>query len=218
MSRYCSNTVIGVIAQATGLALSTVGLLLVAVSATCHAENIVLIRTEHTLSDEQKQIEQIADFYSLKLDSVEVDSPGAAGNAFARLRQRGTLGVLISYDSLAALDRKQVLAALHRPAGREIPILIFGIQATKNPRELRLWSNDEIRDCVPSAKDSRPTALKVENVPSLVRDTCRFATSCRSGSGLYHAIRSHNGSRSGADREAECVERSGSRSHSLREC
>ena len=169
LARYCLSTVIALIARAIGLAFSTVGLLLVTTSAICYADNIVLIRANHTLSDEQKQIAQIADFYSLKLDSVEVGSKGTAGNAFTRLRQQGTLGVLISYDALPALDRKQVLAALRRPGRASIPILIFGIQGDEDSRELRLWSDGEIRACVQSAKEFRPTVLRVEDVPTLVR-------------------------------------------------
>jgi len=67
LARYCLSTVIALIARAIGLAFSTVGLLLVTTSAICYADNIVLIRANHTLSDEQKQIAQIADFYSLRL-------------------------------------------------------------------------------------------------------------------------------------------------------
>ena len=106
--------------------------------------------------------------YNLKLDSVEVDPRSAASVTTTHLSQRGTLGVLISYDALAALDRKQVLATLRRPGRTPVPILIFGILAGDDSSQLKLWSGGMIHDCTAPAKDFKPGALKVEDIPALV--------------------------------------------------
>ena len=160
--------VVGIAARANGWTFFIVGLLVVMVSGTCPAQNIVLIHTARTASAEQKQIQEIADMYNLKVDSVEVDPRAATSVTTARLSQSGTLGVLISYDALAALDRKKVLATLRRPGRTPIPILIFGILANDHPSQLKLWSGGMIHDCTAPAKDFKPGALKVADTPALV--------------------------------------------------
>ena len=162
---YWLKKLLGMTAKAHGRALSSI-VLLVLMSSTCHTQEIVLIHGKKTGFDEQ--VHKVVDFYDLKVASIEVDSPSTAGIAIRRLRKRGTLGVLISQEALAVLDTKQVLAALRRP-GSTIPILIFGIVADENSTELKLWSDGVIRACVPAAKDFRPGALKVEDIPTLAR-------------------------------------------------
>lgn len=159
----------GMAGRRTGWALAAVLVVIFAATTPCHAERVVVIHAGDSLSDEDQQIQQIAEFYGFKTDSVEVDSPAAAGNAIARLEHHDTLGVLISYDALRLLDRTRVLAALRRPGKTGAPVLVFGISADQNPTELKRWSAGRVRSCVPSVKSFQPEVLKVEDIPAQSR-------------------------------------------------
>ena len=140
-----------------------------AATTACRAQRVVVIHAGGSLSDEDQQIQQIAEFYGVKVDSVEIDSPAAASNTITRLEQHDTLGVLISYDALALLDRTRVLAALRRPGKTDAPVLVFGISANENPTQLKRWSAGRVRSCAPSVKGFQPEVLRVEDIPAQSR-------------------------------------------------
>lgn len=92
--------------------------------STCWAADVVLIRGKHPYPIEQEEIRRLVEFYGLKLHTVDVGSQDAVDRAILRLRSPDTLAVLTSPDALIGLNRKQIQAALQRPKGLGIPMLV----------------------------------------------------------------------------------------------
>src|SRR5207237_4640689 len=80
-----------------------------------------------------------------------------------------TLAVLTSQDALSGLDRKRIQAALRRPKGLGISMLVFGVSAREDANELKFWSGGAIRECVPLPNGFRPKVLEVQKSGSLPR-------------------------------------------------
>src|SRR4051812_23955107 len=91
----------------------TLGLAFLFSCAGSQASELVLIHGKRTRSATTKQIEDVAHFYGLTVNYLEVTS-SSSKYAIDQVRRDGTLGVLIAADTLRELDRDQVLAALHR--------------------------------------------------------------------------------------------------------
>src|SRR5947208_674721 len=96
-------------------------------------------------------------------------SPDAVNRAISRLRSTDTLAVLTSQDALSGLDRKRIQAALRRPKGLGISMLVFGVSAREDANELKFWSGGAIRECVPLPNGFRPKVLEVQTSGSLPR-------------------------------------------------
>src|SRR6266568_6498145 len=100
----------------------------------------ILIRGKRLYPVEEEAIRRLAGFYGLQLDAVDVGSPDAVNRAISRLRSTDTLAVLTSQDALSGLDRKRIQAALRRPKGFGISMLVFGVSAGEDANELKFWS------------------------------------------------------------------------------
>src|SRR2546421_10279591 len=113
-------------------------------------------------------------------------SPDAVNRAISRLRSTDTLAVLTSQDAVSGLDRKRIQAALRRPKGLGISMLVFGVSAREDANELKFWSGGAIRECVPLPNGFRPKVLEVQKsgslprmlagleLPAVVSPTCRM--------------------------------------------
>jgi len=131
--------------------------------------DVVLFRTPHSQRSEEEALKKVADLYGLSIHTVDVRSPGVLGPAMSELKNSGTLAVLISEDALSALDRNKVQAALRRPNGLQVPILVFGVHSGDKTDELKSWSGGKIWDCSPLGPEYSPKALEVGNLPTLTR-------------------------------------------------
>ena len=151
-----------------GLYCLTCSLLLIVVSA-CYGAEIILIRGERPHAVEEQQIHEIADFYGLGVQVVDVRSKDAAVRAIALMKGPATLAVVTSEDALRELDRTQSLAALQRRGGKGIPMLIFGIAPHENETELERWSFGAVRGCPALTNDFRPKVLQIEKVETVSR-------------------------------------------------
>src|SRR6266403_173855 len=137
--------------------------------STCYAGDVVHIHGKRQYPTEDETVRRLADFYGLTLYTVDVGSQDAVNRAMSRMRSPGTLAVLTSQDALSELDRKQVQAALRRPKGPGIPILVFGIAAQEDANELKLWSGGALKQCAPLVNDFRPKVLEVGRAGALTR-------------------------------------------------
>ena len=146
----------------------------------------ILIRGKRLYPVEEEAIRRLVGFYGLQLDAVDVGSPDAVNRAISRLRSTDTLAVLTSQDALSGLDRKRIQAALRRPKGLGISMLVFGVSAREDANELKFWSGGAIRECVPLPNGFRPKVLEVQKsgslprmlagleLPAVVSPTCRM--------------------------------------------
>ncbi len=141
----------------------------VALSTYCVATDVVLIHDKQLYPAEEEAIRRLAEFYGVNLQTVDVGSRDAVELAMSQLRSPSTLALLTSQAALSKLDRKQLRAALRRPKGLGIPMLVFGVQALGDANELRFWSGGAIRECAPLEADFRPKTLEVGNVGGLTR-------------------------------------------------
>src|SRR5207244_12435511 len=89
-------------------------------------------------------------------------SPDAVNRAISRLRSTDTLAVLTSQDALSGLDRKRIQAALRRPKGFGISMLVFGVSAGEDANELKFWWGGAIREGVSLRNGLRPNVVAVE--------------------------------------------------------
>jgi hypothetical protein len=137
--------------------------------STCFAKDVVYIHGQRQHPTEDETIRRLVDFYGLTLYAVDVDSQDAVNRAISRMRSPDTLAVLTSQDALSKLDRKQVQAALRRPKGLGIPILVFGVAAGEDANELKSWSGGALQECAPLANDFRPKVLEVGSAGALTR-------------------------------------------------
>jgi hypothetical protein len=137
--------------------------------STCFAGDVVLIHGKRLYPTEEEMVRNLADFYGLTLYTVDASSQHAVKSAMSRMRNPGTLAVLTSQDALSELDWKQVQAALRRPKGLGIPILVFGVAAREDANELKLWSGGALKGCTPLPNDFRPKRLEVGSVGALTR-------------------------------------------------
>ena len=131
--------------------------------------DIVLVHGKQQYADEEETIQRLAGFYGVNLLTVEVGSRDSVDRAMHQFRNPGTLAILTSEEALSKLDKKQLQTALRRPKGLRIPMLVFGVQARGDPKQLQFWSGGAIRECVPLESNFRPKTLDVGNVEALTR-------------------------------------------------
>lgn len=151
------------------LSLLMCGLFFLAGLSTCFARDVVYIHGKRLHPTEDETVRRLVDFYGLTLYTVDVGSQDAVNHSMSRMRSPDTLAVLTSQDALSELDRKQVQAALRRPKGPGIPILVFGVAAGEGANELKFWSDGALQECAPLANDFRPKVLEVGSAGALTR-------------------------------------------------
>lgn len=148
--------------------LVTIGLLLLTACTACWAGDVVVIHGKRTYAFEQNQIEQLAQFYGIAVLSFAVDPGPASAPWLERVKSSDTLAVFVSQDALSDIDLRQLESALHRKAGRNTPVLVYGIDSDSSSEMLKLWSHGAIKGCA-SSSDFRAKALQVGNLPELTQ-------------------------------------------------
>jgi hypothetical protein len=118
-------------------------LLLLMLPSHSHAADVVVVRASGAPTWQMKQLEVAAQFYGLNLRPVVVGGAGAA-QALQLVRQPQTLALAIEADALHSLDRRTVLAAIRRPSGRDLPLLLFGFSPGSDPALLSAWSGGAV--------------------------------------------------------------------------
>jgi hypothetical protein len=133
---------------------------------TSNAAEVVLLRGERSQTVEPAEIQSVTDFLGLSLDRVDPLSGSRADDTYSKLRSPSTVAVLVAYDALPALDRVRTLAALRRPEGKSIPMLVFGISAGGDDRALAAWSGGAVKSCAAEPAEFRPDVLEFQGVPA----------------------------------------------------
>src|ERR1700744_6068661 len=88
----------------------------------CYASDLVFIRSDHSVSGGQEEIQAAAGFYGLNLKVVIV-TPGGDDLSIRRtVEEKETVGVAIEANTLAAISKRSLFRALNRRANSNIPL------------------------------------------------------------------------------------------------
>lgn len=136
------------------------------------------------------QLDVAARFYGLDLTVVRIPDGASAGEALQPLKDPHTVGVAMTGRALAALVPEPVLAALRRPNGQRIPLLILGITPTTDMPSLRRWAGsaaptacrpldaDALAPIEVASDANRITGvLAHQSIPAAVNPACAFPNS-----------------------------------------
>ncbi len=142
-------------------------ILMTTLSSVGSAANIVLLHGKHEIVPETETVHELAKYYGLGLISIDISAPLNAREVTDQLGAPGTRALIISYDALPLLNRKDVMQRIQRPGGKVVPILIFGATADSDD-QLSLWSNRAISGCSPVRSDLQAVSMLVEGSPEIV--------------------------------------------------
>jgi hypothetical protein len=111
----------------------------------CYGADVVFVRSAAGSSAEQHQVEIAATFYGLNVKYV---TAGDAKEELSRaVQQDATLAVAIEANTLALVNQRVLLPALHRKSGDVVPVLILGITPDTDPSLLKMWSDGAVIAC-----------------------------------------------------------------------
>lgn len=153
-----------------------------------HAGKIVFVHGPGQVSLPQWQLELSTRFYGLDLDVIQVRAASDSSRALIPLRGGDTLAAVVSADALASMDKAKVLAALRRPGGRSVALLILGITPQSDSKQIAQWSDGALRGCTTlspaleghfqvGARSAVTRELAGEEIPGLVSPKCGLALS-----------------------------------------
>ena len=143
------------------------GILMTTLSSVGLAANVVLLHGKHEIVPETETVHELAKYYGLGLISIDISAPLNARKVIDQLGAPGTRALMISYDALPLLNRKDVLQRIQRPGGKVVPILIFGATAD-SAGQLSRWSNRVISGCSPVRSDLQAVSMLVGTSPDIV--------------------------------------------------
>jgi hypothetical protein len=126
--------------------------------------DMVLVRASSHDGPEDLAIRQVADFYGLTLDVVDVESGSSRVRAITALRDVSASAILISSDALIKLNQVQVNRALKRRNGAHIPILIFGIKSSTRTGYLGFWSHRAVQGCGGMSSNYVPKSIYLQRL------------------------------------------------------
>ncbi len=129
--------------------------------------DVVLIRGQRPHLADEAAIRELTDFYGLNLRTLDTGVEGASERILSQVRNFHTLAVLITPDVLSQLDRKRFRAALQRPDGSSLPMLVFGISGSDSADALSDWSRGAIQRCVTPKRSLEPKMLEISNAGAL---------------------------------------------------
>jgi hypothetical protein len=118
--------------------------------ATClggHAADIVFVDQSPGASFLQQQTKTVADFYGLEYNVILLADGGPERAILKAIEKGNVVAVVLNTNVLRSLDKQRIFNALRRKNGRDIPLLIAGIDEHTDAKVLTYWSNGAITDC-----------------------------------------------------------------------
>jgi hypothetical protein len=132
---------------ANRIALLVVWYLAAATCENVYAAQVVYVGKPDPPSLLLQQIETVTKFYGLERNVILLTGKNDQSTAVKAISDHKTIAVILSADSLASLDEKQILAALRRQKSSNIPLLIAGVGEQTESGLLQMWSSGAIRGC-----------------------------------------------------------------------
>ena len=137
--------------------------------ATClsgHAADIVFVDQPPGASFLQQQTKTVADFYGLEYNVILLANGGQERTILKAIQEGNVVAVVLNTNVLHSLDKYRIFKALRRKNGRDIPLLIAGINEHTDAKLLTYWSNSAIKDCKRSSKIEKGTGSYQLAVPN----------------------------------------------------
>ncbi len=88
-----------------------------------------------------------AEFYGLRMIVLSIDAHGFQAHLQQNLRDPKTVAAVVTGNAVFALNRHEVLAALERREGRNIPLLLLDVNEGMKQELLRAWSGGTVEAC-----------------------------------------------------------------------
>lgn len=172
-------------------AVSYLGVIILFTAISPAAE--ILLISDQPNSPESHELELATRFYGLEVKTVLIQPANQEKSVLDEIKQPGVIGVMIDADSLRALPRRPFLAALKGHSTRQISLLIFGITASTDSRELKTWSDNAVSICsalqmpaggrfLVGSDRLLAGALAGQEIPSFSSPSCTFSVTNRSTS------------------------------------
>src|ERR1700722_4197835 len=98
--------------------------------ATClggHAADIVFVDQSPGASFLQQQTKTVADFYGVEYNVILLADGGPERAILKAIEKGNVVAVVLNTNVLRSLDKQRIFNALRRKNGRDIPLLIAGI-------------------------------------------------------------------------------------------
>ncbi len=132
------------------------------------AADLLLLRGHGPNTLEDYQIQKMADFYGVNLETVDIGSTGI-GQVVSLIKNPETLAILVAVDALHDVASRRILDALQQRKSKPIPAMLFGISERTDRNELKLWSGGTVDACTGLRENFRPTLLEVNGPAALTR-------------------------------------------------
>ena len=116
-------------------------------AASSDATDLVFIHSPKRSVAEQERLKRATDFYGLNLKVVAADSPIDDREISKAVQGKENVGVAITADALAFVNRNSLRRALRRGQGESIPLLIMGIGTEVDPEVLEYWTDGAVLSC-----------------------------------------------------------------------
>jgi hypothetical protein len=111
-----------------------------------------------------------AHFYGLSTSNYAVGDGGDVSKALQELHQNSTLAAVVAANALSALNRGQLIAALHRPGSKNVPLMVVDITIATPPELLKTWSDGAISGCQEVLTAGRQSRYRVGTLENFTRE------------------------------------------------
>ena len=128
------------------------------------AADVVYVDTPNAASFVQQQTKTTADFYGLTENVLLLTGKGKPGSVVKSIQDSKTVAVVLTGDTLPFLDRKRIMAALHRKNMGSIPLLIAGIDESTDAQLLKRWSGNSVTGCKKSTVEKGAGSYRFADV------------------------------------------------------
>jgi hypothetical protein len=116
-------------------------------SLSCYSSDIVLLDKSPGRSPSQQEEEVAAGFYGLRTTKYQLRNTKDISIALNALRQKSTVAVIVTAETLGFLHQEQLLSTLRREGSKDVPLLVIGITAETKSELLKRWSAGAIVSC-----------------------------------------------------------------------
>jgi hypothetical protein len=116
-------------------------------SLEAYAADVVFIRSLERSFQEQRELEIATHFYGLGLKIITPTTDSDGGALRLAVQSKATVAVAIAANALALVHERDLLRALNRRPGGNLPVLIFGVTPETDVTLLGTWSGGAAIAC-----------------------------------------------------------------------
>jgi len=133
------------------------------------AADLIFVHAPADSPSMRHRVELAAEFYGLRMNVLSISAHGFQAHLQQVLRDQKTVAAVVSGNAVFALNRHEVLAALKRRQGRNIPLLLLDVNEAMEQELLRDWSAGTIEACKVLPTPLRQSSYAIVGPGSVVR-------------------------------------------------